>query len=267
MTNGSEFWDLLAPHHAALEDSYLDLRSIRQIAGELEAPVLVVGAGQGLIVAELKSRGLVCDGIDLSPEMIRYAKSRRGISLIEANARSMPFGDARYRTILYATGVLDFMTDEGEIATILKEGRRVVHSSGKMFAAFYKVSRALEEFMTRLGLLRDGVVEFRQSLESYLLNPAQMVTWVAERASVSRWAALGVLLRMSMLSTWHEKAITFRMQKFCKDKDFARAFINAAPERQPYRNEAAIRALFQRLGISVRTLRMTHSCYLVQLSS
>lgn len=265
MTDNSEFWDLLAPHHAVLEDSYLDRRSIRRILGAIEPPVLVVGSGQGLIVAELQRHGLACDGIDLSPEMIRYAKSRRGLKLIEANARSMPFGAGAYRTIVYATGVLDFMLDEEEIATILKEGRRVVHLSGKIFVAFYKLSRALEDFMTRLGLFRDGVVSHRQCLESYLLTPAQMVTWVAERAGMSRLAALAFLLRMSMFSTFHEKAITFRMQKICRDRDFARALILAAPEKQPYRNEARIRQLFQRLGISINGLQTAPSCHLVQV--
>ena len=49
----SAFWDALAPHHSALEDNYLNRASFRRIAHEIHEPVLVVGAGQGLIVAEL----------------------------------------------------------------------------------------------------------------------------------------------------------------------------------------------------------------------
>src|SRR5687768_11109487 len=109
VNSSTQFWDELAAHHAAIENSYFDLRSVRAILNEIESPVLVVGAGQGLIVEELIRRGFICDGVDLSPEMIRHAKERRGLTLVNANARSMPFPDGSYQTIMYATGVIDFI--------------------------------------------------------------------------------------------------------------------------------------------------------------
>src|SRR5689334_5006481 len=124
MKSSTEFWDELAAHHAGIENSYFDLPSIRAILPELEPPVLIVGAGQGLIVEELTKRGIACDGVDFSPEMIRHAHLRRGLSLIKADARCMPFQDQTYGTIIYATGVIDFLDDEEAIAMILKEGRR-----------------------------------------------------------------------------------------------------------------------------------------------
>lgn len=133
-----EFWDSLAPFHARIENSYLDLPSVRRLLPALHQPVLVVGAGQGLIVAELKKRGLRCDGIDLSAEMIRYARSRRGLELIHADARAMPFAPGSYETIIYATGVIDFMSDDQQIHLIMNEGRRVAGRSGTIFVAFYR---------------------------------------------------------------------------------------------------------------------------------
>src|SRR3954470_17586523 len=91
MTCPSEFWDALAPYHAALENSYLDLPSLRRIQHDIRSAVLVVGAGQGLIVGALKKQGLQCDGVDLSAEMIRFAQLRRGIALVQADARALPF--------------------------------------------------------------------------------------------------------------------------------------------------------------------------------
>lgn len=82
MTTSSKFWDVLAPYHSALENNYLDLKSIRAVADAIQEPVLVVGAGQGLIVDELRKRGLRCDGIDFSSEMVRRANLRRGLTLI-----------------------------------------------------------------------------------------------------------------------------------------------------------------------------------------
>ena len=76
MTRASGYWDALAPHHSSLENNYFDLPSLRRIVHDIHQPVLVVGAGHGLIVAELRKRGLRADGVDLSSEMIRYAKTR-----------------------------------------------------------------------------------------------------------------------------------------------------------------------------------------------
>ena len=104
--------------------------------------VLVVGAGQGLLVEELLKKGFQTDGIDLSREMIQYAKKRRGLTIIEADARAMPFGAGKYETIIYATGVIDFMANEDLIGTILNEARRVISHAGKVFVAFYRMSAA-----------------------------------------------------------------------------------------------------------------------------
>src|SRR3954471_21190934 len=129
--NEADFWDALAPYHSAIEDNYFDLASLRAILSELEEPVLVVGAGQGLIVAEIQKRGMKCDGVDFSPEMIRYAKLRRGLSLIRADAKAMPFESGSYQTIIYATGVVDFTSDEVDIKRMLDEARRIVNPAGK----------------------------------------------------------------------------------------------------------------------------------------
>src|SRR5664279_906803 len=101
MKQTSDFWDALAPHHAAIENNYFDLSSLRRILPELREPVLVVGAGQGLIVAELLKMGMQCDGVDFSSEMLRHARLRRGLSLIQADAKVMPLKNGAYQTIVY----------------------------------------------------------------------------------------------------------------------------------------------------------------------
>ena len=121
--NASSYWDTLAPHHWRLEDNYLNVSSVRLILGDIRQPVMVVGAGQGLIVEELRRQGLRCDGIDLSAEMMEYARLRRGLTLVRANATAMPFVDGTYETVIVATGVIDFMADVQQIETILREVR------------------------------------------------------------------------------------------------------------------------------------------------
>src|SRR5437588_7310840 len=225
MTCSSDFWDALAPHHSAIENSYLDLPSLRLIEQDIGPPVLVVGAGQGLIVAALQKRGLQCDGVDLSPDMIRYAKLRRGLVLFHADARALPFGNGAYKTIIYATGVIDFMSDEKEIRAIMNEARRVAEHSGNIFVAFYKFSVATEEFLIRLELLKNNVLRFRELLEIYRLTPLQTMAWVGRRAKTGYSATLMLALRSWLFSSWQEKRNGFHMKRIFGETIHAEALI------------------------------------------
>jgi SAM-dependent methyltransferase len=263
--SASRFWDALAPHHSRIEDNYLDLASIRRMLPELLQPALVVGAGQGLIVEELRKQGLQCEGVDWSPEMVRYARLRRGLSLIQADARATPFNDGTYGTLIYATGVIDFMADEEGIRSIINEGKRIVNPSGKIFVAFYRLSRAQEKFLTRLGLLRQNALSNRECLELYLLNPVQMLDWVANKADVGYCRAAALVLRMAATSTLKEKITTFRMQKIFRKMDSPQSLIRAAQEQMPYRNEPEIQNLFKRLEIPIEQFRTLRSCFIVEI--
>ena len=265
MTRSSDYWDALAPYHSSLENNYLDLRSLRRIVHDLHQPVLVVGAGQGLIVAELRKNGFRVDGVDLSSEMIRYAKTRRGLQLVQADARALPFGERTYETIIYATGVVDFIEDEEQIGVIMNEARRIVNRSGKIFVAFYKMSTASEGFLARLGLLRNNVLSLREALELHRLNPVQTIAWVAKKAEAG-YVRAGILsLRAWALSTMQEKTAALHMQRIFRAMNQAHSVIDAAPERQPYRNEPEIRNLFKHLAIPLKKLEASDSCYIVQI--
>lgn len=265
MSHCCDFWNVLAQFHADVEDAHFDRASARRLLPEIKSPVLIVGAGQGLIVEELRKHGFECDGVDLSPEMVRQAKLRREISLVQADARAMPFPPASYETIIYATGVVDFTPEDDEIRAMLAEGRRVVKESGKIFVAFYQASAIQEAFLELIGLTCDHKLAFRESLEVYLLNPIQMVPWVATRAGIGRLRATIVLLRVAAHSSKHEIRNTLRMQRVFRKLGDPRSLINAAPETLPYRNEGEIKNLFQRLGIPIRQLRAFASCRVVSI--
>jgi SAM-dependent methyltransferase len=266
MNNSSEFWDILAPNHAALENSFFDLATSRRVVNAIhQQPVLVVGAGQGLLVEELQKRGFQCAGIDFSSAMVRYAKLRRGLILIEADARHMPLEDKCFGTIIYATGVLDAMGDEQQIKAILKEGRRVVKPEGKILVGFYRMSAANEAFLKRVGLLRDSVVSHRECLKMYLLNPLEMVAWMGKHAGVGRLGAATMLFHLAARNSMHEKAMTFRMQRIFRDREYARRLIEAAPEEQPYRNEGEITNLFSRLAIAIKQIQSTAGCFIAEI--
>jgi demethylmenaquinone methyltransferase/2-methoxy-6-polyprenyl-1,4-benzoquinol methylase len=261
----SKFWDALAAHHEAIEDNFLNRASLRRIISDVCSRVLVVGAGQGLLVADLLSKGFQCDGVDFSSEMIRHAKRRRGLDLIQADASALPLGDATYETIIYATGVIDFNSDENAIRSMLTEGRRVVKPGGRIFVAFYRSSPVLEHFLQRLGLLNNHVLRHRACLETYLLTPAQMIRWLGERARINWPRAAALMLRLALSGTLREKTTTFKMQRIVRRMDDPQAFIQTAPETQPYRNEAEIRRLFDRLAMPIRDLRSLDTCWIAEI--
>ncbi len=259
------FWDALAPHLSFIEDNYLDARSARRLVSQPQEPVLVVGAGQGLIVAEIRKQGIRCDGVDWSAEMVKFAKLRRGIDLIQADGSALPIADGAYATVIYATGVVDFMGDERAITAMLREGRRVAKDSGRIFVAFYRQSDALESFMAAVGVLKGSVVAVKESLKLYLLNPVHLTAWVAKRTGRSLPGAIALMLRMSLSTTMQEKMLTFRMQKIFRRLDDPKLLLDTAPQSQPYRNETEIRRLFDRLELPLQGLERFASCYIARI--
>lgn len=261
----SDFWDALAPFHSAIENNYFDLPSLRRILPELREPVLVVGAGQGLIVAELLKMGFQCDGVDFSAEMIRYARLRRGLSLIQADAKVMPLKAGAYQTIIYATGVVDFIGDEAEIKRIMDEAARIVSPTGSIFVAFYRASAAVENLLTELGLLHNHILLQQEALELNRLGSFQMLGWVAKKAGVGYFGAAVLLMRMTLFSTLREKLTAMKMRKIFRQMNDAGSLIENAPEKLPYRNEAEIRNLFERLGVPLKRLTNLSSCVIAQI--
>lgn len=265
MNNSSEFWDALAPLHWRIENNYLDLASIRRVLHEIRSPVLVVGAGQGLIVEELRRNGLKCDGVDLSAKMIEYARRRRGLTLIQADARTLPFGEATYQTLVFATGVVDFLLDEEEIRSTMNEARRIVRPSGNIFVAFYRLSAATEWFVARLGLLSNNVLWQREMLEIYRLRPAQAIAWVAKKAQGGYMHAMILCLRSWVFSTLQEKKVALNMAWIFAHRDLADSLIRTASEKVPYRKEEEIQNVFKRLAIPIKRLGVYVGCYIVQI--
>jgi ubiquinone/menaquinone biosynthesis C-methylase UbiE len=265
MSDTGDFWDSLAPQHWRIENSYFKLNGLNRISSEIRPPVLVVGAGQGLIVEELLKRGMPCVGIDLSAEMIRYAASRRGITLVRANATALPFARESFGTIIFATGVIDFTDDECAIRAMLEEGKRALMSSGTMFAAFYRMSSSSEQFLENLGLLESGKLQYRQILEFYRLPPAQALRWIAAKSGVSKSAAALQSIRCWLLSTLEEKRNAVSMQRMFADRKVAEALLESAPISQPYRNEEAIHSLLARLGYPLNMLYSLPNCHIAQL--
>ncbi|MCZ0935802.1 MAG: class I SAM-dependent methyltransferase [Gemmatimonadetes bacterium] len=262
----SNYWDTLAPHHWRVENNYLDVSSVRRIIDDIRQPVLIIGAGQGLIVEELRRQGLRCDGIDLSARMLEYARSRRGLTLVRANATSLPFVDGSYETVIFATGVIDFMADLQDIETVMREANRIVSGTGNVFVAFYRFSAAQERFLTSLGFLREDTLHMRSALTLHRLGFGAMVARVAKMARISTFRAVLLCIRTGLESTKRDRTTALAMRRLIAQSGDPDAFIEAAPETQPYRDKSAIAHLLDSLSIRIDDWRASSSCYLVRVS-
>ena len=229
----------------------------------------VVGPGQELIVEELRRQGLRCDGIDLSAEMMEYARLRRGLTLVRANATAMPFADGTYETVIVATGVIDFMADVQQIETVLREANRIVSGTGNVFVAFYRYSAAQQRFLTSLGLLRDGTLHMRSAMVLSRLGFGALVAWVAwvaKTARISTFQAVLLCISTALGSTRRERAVGLAIRRVLAQAGDPDAFIEATPETQPYRDKPAIGRLFDTLSMRIEDWQASSSCYLVRVS-
>jgi len=91
------------------------------------------------------------------------------------------------------------------------------------------------------------------------------MVWVARQTGVGYLRAATMLLCSPALMTLHETIMTLRMQRILRKLENARSIVNAAPKFQPYRNEAEVRILFQRLAIPIKQLQRFRSCYIVEM--
>ena len=148
---------------------------------------------------------------------------------------------------------------------MLREGRRVLKPGGKILVAFYRFSPALENFLARVGLLSGNVVLHRRSLETYLLTGPQMFRWVMQSAGTGWLGAVGLMFRLAAFSTIREKTTTSKMRSIVRNMENPLAFILAASESQPYRNEAEIRRLFDRVCIPIQKLQILATCWIAQV--
>ena len=98
--------------------------------------VLEVGCGIGTLFADIIEAGYTCSAVDRSPQMVAAARAelrRRGlageaVAVIQADVRSLPFGDASFDTVV-STFPTEYIFDpsaEREIARVLRPGGRLV---------------------------------------------------------------------------------------------------------------------------------------------
>ena len=268
MGSPQQFWDNIAPYLYCIEDNFLDLESIRKLESHISNPVLVVGAGQGLLVEELHKNGFTVDGIDNNPKMIEYAEKRRGIKLIQADATNLPFNNKSYGTTIIATGVVDYMDDEQLIVKIINEAMRVTVNNGNVLVAFYKIHPASEDFQKRIGLItNDNTLRHRYVFEFIRLKPKDVLRRLKKDANMGLFSAIGHLIKMTLVLSTKERKNTKVFAEMVKNMDDPDAFIESCPDSIPYRTSPIIHALFDRHGFNIKETYVYDSCTVIKIDN
>lgn len=265
MDDTSTFWQAVAPYLSYIEGNFLNLEAIRKLTASITDPVLVVGAGQGLLVEELVKKGHRVDGLERSAEMVEYAQKRRGLKLVQADAASMPFDDNSYSTSIIATGVVDLMDDEHLVKQIVDETRRVTADTGQVLVAFYGIDPAMEEFLKTLGLIADGRLHQRRLFQLGRLKPTAFVGAVRREARLGLFAALRALLRVRVGLPKATKRATRMWTRLWREAEDPDLIINSMVEVIPFRTEPDIRDLFRRFGVPIKDVQVFDTCTVAQL--
>lgn len=266
-------WSAWAPYWSYQEDFFLDSKTINKLSAAIASPVLIIGAGQGLLVDQLLKNDFTVDGIDSDPQMISYAKKRRGLNLIQANATNLPFADDSYKTSIIATGVVDFIDDEEQIRLIINEALRVTDDSGKVFIAFYRYHPEVEAILKFMGTItKERILRFKKLNEMTILsleNPLKFISAVRKEANVGLINAFFVLMKAQLFLPKKEKKQSRRLSVIWKkaknELDNPQSLIDCLPELVPYRKDREIRNLLKSLNLSIKNIHVYDGCTIVQL--
>jgi ABC-2 type transport system ATP-binding protein len=257
------FFGPWAEYWAQFEDRHLCPAALDDLLGSIEGPVLVVGAGQGIVVEHLQRRNMTVAGVDCAPEMIAAAKQRRGLEIVHADARHLPFPARSFRTVIVASGVVDYLFDEGDAADILRECARVAQRGGQLLISFFDIPAAARTTLRRIGLVDEaaGIYYLRRVAE---FNEKRRCGPHVAMGLISRYAGVNILrafARFTVVGLTLPRCLREDGRRFsavlaqmAEDGRDPQALSALLPERLPLRGEAEIRSLLLASGLALDEL-------------
>ncbi len=251
-----------------MEDRHFGRAAASLLLRDLEGPVLVVGAGQGIIVEHYRRLGFVAHGLDRSRRMVVEARRRRGLDLVLADARALPFRDRSFATVILSSGVVDYGAAGDELSRMFAEAMRALAPGGRLAAAFYRLDPAIEEVYRRLGVIADGHYHPRRMFDIEDMVRANHPGLCAMQ--IARWSGQSVprsffhLARVGLSRPRALRAEEERMHDLLRQAAEAgvsrQALVGSMPEGIPYRTEAEVRALLSGVGLRDVEILSTADC-------
>jgi SAM-dependent methyltransferase len=187
--------------HAAEWDT---LRGLHSPDGPVEAALagalsegslgalLDVGTGTGRMAELFAPRAVQVTGLDMSPEMLRVARTRlqhlpaEQVSLVQGDFAALPFGEASFDTVLFHQ-VLHYAQDPG---AVLAEAARVTRPGGRIavvdFAAHDREELRASHAHARLGFSDEQMLDL---LTEAGFAPAPPVALAGTPLTVKIWTA------------------------------------------------------------------------------
>ena len=265
-----QWWREWAPYWENVEDRHLSALVTESFIDGCRSPVLVVGAGQGLVVEALRTRGFDVTGVDRTREMVSEAKRRRDLDILCADARSLPFAGERFHSVIISTGVLDYVDDPELIRGVLEESFRVLRRGGPLFAAFFQLPRPVEEALRGIGVIQGQEYHMGRlfELQAGVLHPLRGAMKIARWTRRSLLPTLVDFIRLGLsvppeLMADHRKTRAVFSHAEA-DGVAAEELRRSVPDVIPYRREREVRELFERAGFPCGGVEHHEDCLVAQ---
>jgi SAM-dependent methyltransferase len=259
------FWERMAPYVPLIEDAHLDREVARDLVarGLVQGPVLVVGAGHGLVVEALRLAGLEVHGVDDLAAAVEGARARRGLDVVLAEAAALPFPEERFATVIVASGVIDFLDDEREIDAVVREAVRVTRAGGRTLLAFWRVDPDAVGFFEALGVVSGDRFRHRDTFAISRDGPAALLARLARRVGWLRAVSLVARRFLALPPQEREQARALaRIWEVDPDPD---GLLAAVPEEVPMHGPDGVAALLGRLGVTA-TCHAYRTCTVAEVA-
>lgn len=173
-----------------------------------EDTVLDIGCGDGLLMEELKKKGIKIKGIDISSKAVEIAKNR-GLDAIQGDITDrLPFPDKSFKSVL----LIDVLEHIFQPLEVLKEAHRVstdyVYISVPNFVSF----------PARLQVLFGKVPENNTSRDGH-------VYWMTQKVITELLEKSGFKIELLIVNTFWEKIFFMKFLKKINPSFFGLSFI------------------------------------------
>lgn len=258
-----KWWSTWAPVWDHIEDRHFGTKTTEFLMDHIKSDVLIIGAGQGLIVRYLMTKGIKATGLDINPNMVKIAKEKYNLDIVEGDAGKLPFRDESYNTVIVSSGVVDYGADEAVIATFINEAKRVCHRGGTILVAFYKISARIEKIYKKIGIIDEDsnyrmkrIFEINEIAEKFpplCAIPIQKWTGKSMARVNFEWLMVGLTQPKEFRT---ERKWINALFKTAKEKGLdKKVMLDSVPDSIPYRTTAQVKELMNRIRIGYREIQ------------
>ncbi|MBN2159536.1 MAG: class I SAM-dependent methyltransferase [Spirochaetes bacterium] len=270
------WWSTWAPLWERIEDRHFGTLTTDSLIGYIKPKVLVVGAGLGLIVRHLAGKNIGAVGLDINPEMVRMAKEKYGVDIIEGDAGELPFTDKSFNTVIISSGVVDYGADGARIISFVDEASRVCSDGGAVLAAFYKLPRKIERIYRRIGVIDKKSIYHMDRIFTIDVvsakNPLLCVPYIRKWTGkffiriLFEWMWIGMTLHISGLIAerdWMRDNISYAESIGIRREDL----VACVPDALPYRARSDIQKLFEGIRVEYSEIIEFEDCTVVVIET